>query len=59
MTNLKYLLPTCFMAAFCLSCSHPTPVEKAEPKPAAESTAFRLYVTNEASGDMTVIDSAT
>ncbi len=39
MTNPKYLLPTCFMAAFCLSCSHPTPVEKAEPKPAAESTA--------------------
>ncbi len=59
MMNLKYLLPACCVAAFCLSCSRPAPLEKAEQKPAAESSAFRIYVTNEASGDMTVIDSAT
>jgi YVTN family beta-propeller protein len=47
------------LAAFCLSCSHPAPVQQAEQKPPAESSAFRLYVTNEVSGDLTVIDSAT
>ncbi len=59
MNHLKYLLPICGIAAFCLSCSGPAPVEKAEQKPIAESNAFRLYITNEASGDMTIIDSAT
>jgi PQQ-dependent catabolism-associated beta-propeller protein len=59
-TSLKYLLlaPAC-LAAFCLSCSRPAPVQPAEQKPPQESSAFRLYVTNEVSGDLTVIDSAT
>src|SRR5215475_8984198 len=39
-------------------CSTPAPVQEAEKK-APESTAPRLFVTNEVSGDMTVIDSAT
>jgi YVTN family beta-propeller protein len=34
-------------------------VEQAETKAPVDSSAFRLYVTNEVSGDMTVIDSAT
>jgi YVTN family beta-propeller protein len=40
-------------------CSTPAPVASVETKAPADSTAFRLYVTNEVSGDMTVIDSAT
>ncbi|MGB8010310.1 MAG: hypothetical protein WCF68_01755 [Terriglobales bacterium] len=40
-------------------CSKPSPVEQAVTKAPADSGAFRLYITNEVSGDMTVIDSAT
>ena len=59
MTNLKYLLIPVCLTIFCESCSSPAPVQQAEQKKPAESTAFRLYVTNEVSGDMTVVDSAT
>src|ERR1700733_13180953 len=58
MLSLKHLILTgavIFLVAFL----QPAPVDKAEQKPPAESTAFRIYVTNEVSGDMTVIDSAT
>jgi len=51
-------LPACLLA-LCASCSRPSPVEKAEETKPVESTAFRLYVTNEVSGDMTIVDSAT
>src|ERR1035438_3986028 len=40
-------------------CSNPAPVQQAEIKAPEESSAFRIYVTNEVSGDLTVIDSAT
>ena len=59
MTSLKHLLlPVCMIAGY-TGCSSPAPVQPAENKAPAESTAFRIYVTNEVSGDMTVIDSAT
>ncbi len=58
MTNLKCLLFSACFTAFCVGCSHPAPVQQATETP-AESSAFRIYVTNEVSGDMTVIDSAT
>ena len=59
MTSPKYMVIAC-LAAFCTGCStSSTPVEKAEQKATEESGAFRLYVTNEVSGDMTIIDSAT
>jgi YVTN family beta-propeller protein len=51
-------LPAC-LAAVSTSCSSPAPVQKAEEKRPAESSAFRIYVSNEVSGDMTIIDSAT
>jgi len=58
-TSLKHLLlPACMIACY-TGCSSPAPVQPAENKAPAESTAFRIYVTNEVSGDMTVIDSAT
>src|ERR1700729_703269 len=59
MTSLKYLLFAAGIAAFESSCSRPAAAPKAEKKTAEESSAFRIYVTNEVSGDMTVIDSAT
>jgi YVTN family beta-propeller protein len=47
-------------AAFiCASCSNPAPPEKTEQKAPAESSGPRLYVTNEVSGDMTIIDVGT
>src|SRR3984885_5367413 len=58
MLSLKHLILTgavIFLVAFL----QPAPVDKAEQKPPAESTAFRIYVSNEVSGDMTMIDSAT
>src|SRR5580698_6081756 len=45
--------------ALSAGCSTPAPVQQAETKAPVDSSAFRLYVTNEVSGDMTVIDSAT
>ena len=59
MSILKCLPLAGFIAVLCISCSSPRAVEKAETKAPEESSAFRLYVTNEVSGDMTVIDSAT
>jgi YVTN family beta-propeller protein len=53
----KYLIIV-GIAVICASCSQPTPSEKAEQKAPPESSAFRIYVTNEVSGDMTIIDSA-
>ena len=59
MINLRYLiLPAC-LAVFLTGCSKPKPAEQAQSQAPEESSAFRLYVTNEVSGDMTVIDSAT
>src|SRR5215475_14583414 len=58
MTSGKCLLLASAVAAICTSCSSPAPVEKAAKK-AEDSGAFRIYVTNEVSGDLTVIDSAT
>src|SRR4051812_19509582 len=46
------------VVAFCSGCSSPAPVQEAAKKAPEESSAFRIYVTNEVSGDMTVIDSA-
>src|SRR5277367_6412976 len=56
--NQKLLNIGACLVVFGAGCSTPAPVQQAEKAP-AESTAFRLYVTNEVSGDMTVIDSAT
>jgi YVTN family beta-propeller protein len=54
----KYLLlPSC-LVFFSMGCTQPAAVETAKTAP-EESSAFRLYVTNEVSGDMTIIDSAT
>ena len=59
MTNRNFLgLVACTLALW-TGCSKPAPVEQAATKAPADSSAFRLYVTNEVSGDMTVIDSAT
>ena len=58
MTRPQYLLvPTC-LVAFLTGCSQPAPEQKAQTAP-PESTAPRLYVTNEVSGDLTIIDSGT
>ena len=47
-------------AVLCVGCSQPAPVEKTEQKaPTAAPTGPRIYVSNEVSGDMTIIDSAT
>jgi YVTN family beta-propeller protein len=57
--SVKYLLLPACVVALCMSCSHPAPLQQTEQKPPEESSAFRLYVTNEVSGDLTVLDSAT
>src|SRR5277367_6375624 len=56
--NQKLLNIGACLVVFGAGCSTPAPVQQAEKAP-AESTAFRIYVTNEVSGDMTVIDSGT
>ena len=43
---------TCLLAILIAGCS------KSVPPPVVESGAYRIYVTNETSGDMSVIDSA-
>jgi len=58
-TNPKYLLVPACLVALCTGCSGPAPVQPAEQKAPVESSAFRIYVTNEVSGDMTIVDSAT
>ncbi len=58
MTSSRYSLFGA-LALVCLSgCSKPAPVEETKKAP-EESSAPRLYVTNEVSGDMTIIDSST
>src|SRR5271154_4182789 len=55
-------LSICLLAAVFTGCSKPAPQqssEAADQAALANSTAFRLYVSNEVSGDLTVIDSAT
>ena len=42
---------------FGAGCSRPQPSQQAEPP--AQASTFRIYVTNEVSGDMTIIDPAT
>ena len=57
MSRLTNLLSSACLVAFCTSCSHP-PSEPKEQAAAPEAlSAVRIYVTNEASGDMTIIDS--
>ena len=58
MNGLKFLLVCGYLAAFTVSCSHQAP-QQAEKEVPGDSWAFRIYVTNEVSGDMTVIDPAT
>ena len=51
-----------FIAALivaCGGCSRPAAVQSTEQQAAPQSSAFRIYVTTEVSGDLTVIDSAT
>src|SRR3984957_3557337 len=59
MTNPKSLLLPACLFAFCTGCSTPPPAQQSEKKAPEESSAPRVYVTNEVSGDMTVIDSGT
>ena len=58
MTNLKSLLFSACLTAFCVGCSQPAPVQQATENPAGPSGP-RIYVTNEVSGDMTIIDATT
>src|SRR5262245_6691151 len=46
------------LIALCCGCSRPAAQEAAQKAP-QDSSAFRIYVTNEVSGDLSVIDSAT
>ncbi len=57
MVRLKYLLASACLGAFLTGCSQPAPEQKTQTAP--ESTAPRVYVTNEVSGDLTIIDSGT
>jgi YVTN family beta-propeller protein len=43
------------LTLFCVGCSNPAPVKEV----VKESTAPRIYITNEVSGDMTIVDSGT
>jgi len=58
-TNWKPLYLAAGMALLGAGCSRPSPEPESKAATPAASSAFRLYVTNEVSGDMTVIDSAT
>ena len=50
----------CLIAAVFTGCSKPAQQSnQAEQAPLSNSSAFRLYVSNEVSGDLTIIDSAT
>jgi YVTN family beta-propeller protein len=56
---MRYLCAVVPLAVFMAGCSStppPAPTPKAEDRPAA---GYRIYVTNENSGDLSVIDSAT
>src|SRR5271167_344888 len=60
MLRLKLILTVTTLAFFAAGCNSSKPAPET-PKAAVEpeSTAPRIYVTNEVSGDMTVIDSGT
>jgi YVTN family beta-propeller protein len=54
--SLKYLpLLGCF-ALFYAGCSHPAPAPEAAKTTPDDSFTYRIYTTNEVSGDMTIID---
>jgi YVTN family beta-propeller protein len=55
--RLKYLLFPACLAAFLTGCSQPAPEQKSQKIP--EPTGPRVYVTNEVSGDLTIIDAGT
>jgi YVTN family beta-propeller protein len=56
--NNRYLpIAAACLAVLATGCSKPAPAPEAA-RPPAESDAFKIYVTNEVSGDMTIIDSA-
>jgi YVTN family beta-propeller protein len=55
--KLKWPAAVVCIAAALTACGNPEPVQTALKPP--ESAAPRIYVTNEVSGDMTVVDSAT
>ena len=57
--KLAVLSASIFAAFLATGCSQPAPVQQSAAKAPEESSAFRLYTTNEVSGDMTIIDSAT
>jgi YVTN family beta-propeller protein len=58
MSTLKYLLAPSIAAALLSGCSSaPAPVASTEHK--AEPSGYRIYVTNETSGDLSVIDGTT
>src|SRR6476660_115123 len=59
MIHSRYLTPLVCLLALFTGCSSPPPVKQAEKAAPAESTAPRIYVTNEVSGDMTIIDAGT
>ena len=59
MFHLKHQLPVACLVVFWTACSSPTPVQHEEAKAPTEPSGPRIYVTNEVSGDMTVIDAGT
>ena len=59
MTSFKQLVWCACALAFCTGCSKTPPAQETAAAKPAESNAPRLYVTNEVSGDMTIIDSGT
>ncbi len=58
MLGSKNLFLAASVLAFNVSCSHPPQQSQQAEQPAQPSSPFRLYVTNEVSGDMTIIDPA-
>src|SRR5450755_2393439 len=58
MTNLKLVSLLSMVCVMVSGCSNKTATQPS-PQPEAESSAPRIYVDNEVSGDMTVIDSGT
>jgi YVTN family beta-propeller protein len=56
--GIHLLAPAC-LVVFLAGCSKPAPVHESPEKAAEDSSPFRIYVTNETSGDLSVIGSAT
>jgi YVTN family beta-propeller protein len=58
--SYKYPFLLVGVIALCIGCSRPTPVQQVEKKASPEITPGpKLYVSNEASGDMTIINAKT